>query len=595
VAFLPALSAGFVTWADNENFLNNPNYRGLGWPQLRWMWTTFHMGHYVPLTWMTLGFDYTLGGMNPRVYHLHNVVLHALNAMLVYALALRILSLARSDATEPSERSLMIPAAVTALVFAIHPLRVESVAWITERRDVLSMFFSLVCLSSYLRHVERGARVDRWYALSLAAFVCALLSKATSVSVPAVLLILNVYPLRRLGGRTGFRGSTARRVYAELVPFAVTSIAIAALSVLALSPPAQLTVGAKLAVSAYSLAFYLMKTIVPTHLSPLYEMPRTVNPVAFRYVASGVVVVTITVAAWMARRRYPGVLAAWFAFLVIVGPMLGIVQNGPQIAADRYTYHAAPALAILAGAAVARWRWPSTTVRALVVGVPLAALGVLTWHQTLVWHDSARLWTRVLSVDPASSVAEIAVGDLLIAQGRLDEAVPHYRRGVVLDPTFAGGFNNLGVLLARRGETADAITQYAEAVRLNPSFADAHNNWGIALSQQGQYDAAITHFEKAIRLDSLNPDAEVNLGNALVRQGQPDVAIPHYERAAMLRPGDVDAFLNWGVALAKLGRIPDAIVQFQRVLAIKPDHVEARSYLERAERLHAAPHPAPEK
>ena len=592
VAFIPALGAGFVTWDDNRNFLDNEAWRGLGLAQIRWMWTTFHMGHYVPLAWMTLGLDYELGGMDPTGYHLHNLILHAANAMLVYALALRVLRLARAaraDRVDPEDpaTSLVLPAAFAALVFSLHPLRVESVAWITERRDVLSMLFVLTSVLCYLRHTERdgAGRVGRWYVLSVVAFAAALLSKATSMTLPAVLLVLNVYPLRRVGGRGRLTTESARRVYIELVPFGLLAAGTAALSIVALDPPGQLSVPAKLAVSAYSLAFYVVKTFVPSNLAPLYEMPKVVEPAAFRYVASYAVAVGLTMVAWFARRRWPGVTAAWLAFVLVTLPMLGIVQNGPQIAADRYTYHAAPALALLAGGALARWHTASRAVRWGVVGVPVLVLGMLTWRQSRIWKDSERLWTRVLEVDPNSSVAEIAMGDLMIAEGRVDEAIRHYERGMTLDPTFAGGFNNLGVLLAQRGRFDEAIGRYRQALALRPSFGDAHNNWGVALSRQGDVAEAIGHFRQAIALDSTNADAKVNLGNAIVRRGSPAEAIPHYARAATLRPDNPDTYLNWGAALAQAGSLAEAAEQFRRALSLRPDHPEARAYLDRAERL----------
>src|SRR4051812_27398787 len=205
-AFLPALQSDFVTWDDDRNFTSNFHYRGLGLQQLHWMWTTFHMGHYVPLSWMTLGLDYSLWGMNARGYHLTNLLVHAANAVLVYFLARRLL--ARSMKLE--EPPLEISAAFGALLFSVHPLRVESVAWVTERRDVLSMFFCLSSVLWYLRHVD-FERDRRWYCLSLVAFVCAILSKATSMTLPAVLLLVDIYPLRRVGGERGLWSESARR------------------------------------------------------------------------------------------------------------------------------------------------------------------------------------------------------------------------------------------------------------------------------------------------------------------------------------------------------------------------------------------------
>jgi Tfp pilus assembly protein PilF len=549
------------------------------------MWTTTHMGHYVPLTWMTLGLDYVLWGMNPFGYHLQNVVLHAVNAILVYFVAARVLALAgvvsRHDA-----RDAVVPSVVAALVFAIHPLRVESVAWITERRDMLSLLWYLASVLCYLRFASATPARWRWYIGSVSLFVAALLSKATSVTLPAALLVLNVYPLRRLGGTSEYWSAAARRVWLELVPFALLACAAAGVSIVALHPPAQLGVPAKIAVSAYSLGFYLWKTVVPTGLAPLYEMPKRVDAWEARYAISYVVVVAISVAAWLVRRRLPGVTAAWLAFLVVMLPMLGVVQNGPQIVADRYTYHAAPILGLLAGGAWARWRGATDWVRVAVPACALVVLAAVTWRQTGYWQDSERLWARVLSVDSASSIAQIAMGDLLIAQGRAAGAAEHYARGVELDPTYAEGHNNLGVALARDGRLGEAISHYKAAIALDSAYADAYNNWGIALSRQGDQAAAMERYARAIALDPRNADAQVNYGNALLRTGRPTDAIERYEVADRVRPRHADTHLNWGVALAQLGRMSDAAQQFRLALELDPENVDARTYLARAmERL----------
>src|SRR5881409_2506803 len=240
-AFLPTLQNQFVNLDDNDNFLDNPHYRGLTWTHLRWMWTT-HLGHYIPLTWMTLGLDYLLWGMNPVGYHLTSLLLHAANAVVFFFVVLRILTRALPS---PSERSyaLAVSAGFAALVFAIHPLRVESVAWVTERRDVLSGLFYLVAILLYLRACERGARGRGWYWLSVAVFDCALLSKSMVVNLPVVLLILDVYPLRRLGGFVGWWSEPARRIYVEKIPFVLLAAAASAVAVMAqLSKSAMISV-----------------------------------------------------------------------------------------------------------------------------------------------------------------------------------------------------------------------------------------------------------------------------------------------------------------------------------------------------------------
>jgi len=215
-AFLPALQNGFV-WDDNNNFLLNPHYRGLGVDELRWMFTAFHLGHYIPLTWLTLGLDYLLWGMDPAGYHLTNILLHMATAVAFYFLTIQLLCLATGSVGEG--KAVWVGAAFAALIFAVHPLRVESVVWITERRDVLSGLLYVLTILAYLRAIDRVGRGVRWYWVSVVLFACALLSKSIAVSVPVVLLILDVYPLRRLGGPVGWWSASARQAYREKIPF----------------------------------------------------------------------------------------------------------------------------------------------------------------------------------------------------------------------------------------------------------------------------------------------------------------------------------------------------------------------------------------
>ncbi len=592
VAFLPALDNGFVSWDDEKNFVNNPHFRGLGPAQLHWMWTTFHMGHYVPLSWMTLGLDYTLWGMNPLGYHLTSLLLHAANAVLVYAIARHLLQRSEWTRLRGREDLVTLGAAAAALLFSLHPLRVESVAWATERRDVLSAFFALATILVYLRAVEEARpSAGRRYWAAVALFVCALLSKATTMTVPAVLAILNVYPLKRLGGDKGWWSDGARRVYAELIPFAILSAGAAVLSIVALHPPGQLGPAQKLAVSAFSLAFYVWKTIVPIGLSPLYQMPQHVDPAELWFLVSYLAIAGLALVAWLARRRAPAVTAALVVFVVITLPMLGVVQNGPQIAADRYTYHAAPALAMLGAMAYLSLPHPRALVSIVGLSAVLVILGTLTWAQTRVWRTSESLWARVIEEDSTSSIALAAMANIRFTQDRVAEGVALSERAVALAPGSSEAHNTLGVGYARTNRGPDAIAEYRRAIELKPEYDEAENNLGIALASSGALDSAIAHYRRAL---AINPDlagAEINWGNALVRGNRPAEAIPHYERALSVQPANADAHLNWGVALATEGKYADAVEQFRAVLAIEPENREAAGYLERATGLMRATPP----
>lgn len=480
-------------------------------------------------------------------------------------------------------RHLAVSSAFAALVFSLHPLRVESVVWVTERRDVLSYLFYLTSALLYMRAVESDDARRRWYWPSVAVFACALLSKATSVTLPAVLLILNAYPLKRIGSASGgWWSQSSRNVYRELVPFIVLAGATVIMTFLALPHQTQLNVAQKAAVSAYSLMFYLWKTVAPTSLAPLYAMPVRIDPAASKYLVSYAVIISLGVAAWLARRKAPVVAMAWLAFLVAVLPMLGVVQNGPQIAADRYTYFAAPFLGVLAGAALLKLLPAFGGVATGVAGAILVALGALTWNQATVWENSRTLWTHVLQVEPDSPIARNNMGNVWFQQGRFDDAIEQYQRSITLKPHYSEAHNNLGVALSRRGKFDDAIAEYQRALVASPLNDEAHDNWGVALAAQGRAVDAIEQYRQAIAINPDNADAQVNWGNALLLLGNIRGAIDQYTVALRMRPDNAEAYVNWGVALARQGKLVEAVEKFRRALLITPDHPEASEYLARS-------------
>jgi len=548
-AFLPTLQNQFVTWDDATNFLENAHYRGLGWTHIRWMWTT-HLGHYIPLTWMTLGLDYLLWGMNPFGYHLTSLLLHAANAVVFFFVVRRILTRALPS---PSERghALAVAAGFAALVFAIHPLRVESVAWVTERRDVLSGLFYLSAILMYLRACERGARGRGWYWAAVGLFAGALLSKSMVVNLPFVLLILDVYPLRRLGGFVGWWSEPARRIYIEKIPFVLLAAAASAIAVMAQSSVhaaaslAQLSVPGRLAVAAYGLGFYPRKMVVPVNLSPLYELPRTVDPMAPPFILSYALVLAIMAIVLALRRRVPGLPAAWVAYVVVLLPVLGFFQSGPQIAADRYTYLAGLGGAILAGAGLLScWRTSRTSKTGTPTTLPIAGvatcvvvgLGALTWNQAQVWHDSEKLWTHALARNPQSSIAENNLGVVRADQSKLAEAIEHYQRALQMRPDYADAYFNLGNALFQQGKLAEASDHYRQALAIKRDHARAHNNWGVVLARQGKLAEAGDHFQAALHIGPDNADAHTNLGNALFQQGKLAEASDHFRQALRLKP-----------------------------------------------------------
>jgi protein O-mannosyl-transferase len=593
IAFAPALLNQFVDWDDTENFLTNTHYRGLGWAHLKWMWTTFLLGHWVPVTWMTLGLDYLVWEMNPAGYHLSNVLLHSANAAVFYLIALRLLRAAMPLAVASDALAWRLSAAFAALLFAVHPLRAEPVAWVTERRDVLSGLFYLVAIWAYLREAEvagpRSLRMQRWYWVSLGCFVLALLSKAITVTLPVVLVVLDVYPLRRLGPEAGgWWSPRARRRWVEKVPFVLASAVVISVTLVAArsgaTPQAWASFGFldRLAVSLYGLAFYLRKTVLPIGLSPLYALSVPIAPSSAPYLVSALLVAVITVLAILLRSRWPALSAVWVVYVATLLPVSGIFQVGPQICADRYSYLSSLPWAMLAGAGVLAVRcvWSGrthgrsivycTTGAAVVV---VAALMVLTWRQVQVWRDPERLWSHALAIGE-SSMAHEHLGYLRRQQGRLTEATEHYTRASSLRPDRVRLWVELGDTLAQQGMLSAAIGNYQEALRQEPGGAAPHIHWGNALVVAGQSEEALHHYREAVRIDPSNADALNSWGRALAMQGRWEEAITKYRQALGLRPDSIP-YYNWGNALFAAGRLDEAISRYREAVRIDPDMAEA--------------------
>ena len=501
LAFLPTLRNGFVFWDDDVNLLDNPAYRGLSLAHLRWMFTTTLMGPYQPLSWLTLGLDYVVWGMNPRGYHLTSLLLHTAGTVALFVLLVAMLERERERG---SDLGVAAAAVAGALFWGIHPLRVESVAWATERRDVLSGPFFVLTVLAYVRMAEAqrlGRPWQSWFVASLVSYLLSLLAKASGMMLPIVLLVLDAYPLRRLGRDARGRAVLEKLPYAALAGAAALIAFRGQAALSGMRPLAGYGALERAAQAAYGLCFYLWKSVAPVGLSALYLLPRGLDPAAPRYLVSMLAVVSVTLALIRLRHRWPWALAAWACYVVLIAPLLGLVQTGPQLVADRFSYlPSLPASALVAAgvhrllAAGARRR-----VTLPAAAAALAVLGILTARQTATWRDSFTLFGQMLAVDPANHVALAKRGWLRQQDGDLDGAQADYSEGIRHHPDAITYFNRASLELVR-GQLDAAIADYSECLRLNPGDPRTLNNRGMAHQEKGDWEGAAADFAEALRL-----------------------------------------------------------------------------------------------
>jgi tetratricopeptide (TPR) repeat protein len=559
VTFLPALGAGFVNWDDYDNVVNNTGVHGLRPAQLRWMWTGTVLGHWIPLTWMSFGLNYALGGLNPRGYHILNLLLHAASATVFLYIVRRLLRAAGAAVTEPG---LSVGACFAALLFAIHPLRVESVVWVTERKDVLCGLFFMLAVLAYLRAAE-GSTIQRgWMYASLAATAAALLSKAAAVPLPAVLLLLDVYPLRRV------RTIGWRRCLVEKLPWAAVAVigALIALRLVLTSTGvtgyATYGPGARLAMSAYTFTFYPARWFWPVELLPLYELPLEVRLLDPRFLVPALAFVAVTALLWALRRVFPAGLAAWTLSVLMLLPISGIVHSGHQLAHDRYSYLSGLGFAALAGGGLARLldarshgRVSAVIARSVLAGaaVVLLVLAVGAWDQSKIWQDSETLWRWSVNVDPDCSIC----------------------------------WNNLGTSLTAQNRHPEAEEAFRKAFALRPKRATLASNIATALYGQKKVREAEDMLRLALSLDRNDTGALANLAAVYSQEGKYALSLPYYRQAFAQDPGFAGLVPNYSLALVAraaeertAGRVPSAKALLQEALAVNPGDPEARRQLQ---------------
>ncbi len=560
-AFLPLLRNEFVNWDDPFTIQNNAHLAGRG--LVPWAFTTLEMGHYQPMAWLAWGATREIFGVSPLAFHALSLVGHLLNCALMFLVALALMRAARLD-----DHAARTAAVVSTLVFSLHPLRVEAVAWASAFPYVLSLTFTLLALLAYLRYCWRLEA--RLFLISIFCFALSLLSRANALDLPIVLIVLDVYPLRRVVAGSGhptlprcdmLTPVSWTRVVAEKVPFALLAAVAAVIESSARDIPSLHDIGpAARASMALSAPFkYLARTCAPFRLTPVDLLPLQPAADWLLLVCSALAFIGITGLAWKFRARWPAFAAAWGVYLLLLFPLLGLTPSGQQETADRYMYLAGVVVSLMIGVAVAtfipRRRWRVAGVAALV-----CVLAVMTWRQIEWWHDSISLWTRAIDLDPRNDLATYNLAIALDNAGRVDEAIARYNDTLRLVPDHEIARSNRdklvalkaereGDLLARGGNLAGAIDAYSRALAADAGRAHARAARGVYLVRSGRFSEAVPDLRSAF---AASPDPAVAnaLAFAFMQAGEFREAIHTLTVALTAHADDIEIAGNLARVLA---------------------------------------------
>ena len=534
--YLPVMHYDFLTYDDDDYITNNPMVQGgVTWAGVTWAFTTLHASNWFPLTWLSHMVDAGLFGASPSGPHLVNALIHAANTALLFTLLLRL-------------TARKWPSAFIAALFAWHPLHVESVAWLSERKDVLSTFFGLLALLNYARYVEeakaQSPKAKAYFAWSLVAFALGLMAKPMLVTLPCVLLLLDFWPLKRFP-LSAFRFP----LLLEKIPFFLITAASCLITFLSQSQRGGNAVVSLSSVPLHyrlksvplAYAEYLEKTFWPTKLAIFYPMHERI-PVGAAVFSVGLLAL-ISLAAWRWHRSQPWLLTGWLWFLGMLVPVIGLVQVGGAALADRYSYLPSVgifiAVTFVAADFAARFKISTALLAAVSIFI-LAACVVTMENQLRYWRNSITIFQHALAVTPDNDVARNDLGVGLEQAGRLAEAAEQYRAAARLEPDRYHGHHNLAKVLDQLGRHAEALREHREAVRIAPDLQFLHHNLAFALNAAGQTDAALREFLAAAKLDPNFPWPHVEIARIYLAQGRDDEALDELRAALRIAPNDFE-------------------------------------------------------
>lgn len=611
LAFMPALTADFSYWDDDDLVIFNSEHLNFSAQNLKWMFTTTHTGHYQPLTWLTYALDYQLWWKEAFGYHLTNVLFHLAATLTFYFVVRKLLAVGLGLHSKKHSKAVLVSAMLAAVVFAIHPLRVESVAWIAERRDVVSGFLFILAVAFYLRYVMQkkehvvavqaftGQTVAgletspsysyRWsYVAVILCCTLSLFAKASAVMLPHVLLVLDVYPLRRLKlNKEMFRGSSRWVIIEKLPLFVLSTLGMvqaiwAQHKVGAMYPLSEYDIPSRVAQACYGVVFYLRKTLWPANLGPLYEIPtggELFGPMLWLSLLALLIIVGVTIF-W--RKYWPALIAAMLTYLFQIAPLLGFFQSGPQLVADRYSYLSCLGFAVLAGVLLLQALRSSVlsgthnrrSMIALVSVVIVALMYRATDVQGRYWQTPIDLWSRGVQVSPDSSVANVNYADALAMIGDDESAIQYYLRGLQIQPQDVIALRHLAQVYARTGNGIEAMRLYGQVLSLDPSRSQDYLNFAHLQINHDHPDQAVALLRE--RLQHEPGDLETTSYLAELLATHPDAKIRNGVEAVRLARLVSDAhrgmhspsLFTLSTALAEAGQYVEAIRIAEKAIII---------------------------
>jgi tetratricopeptide (TPR) repeat protein len=590
LVYLSCLKNEFVNWDDDRYIVENPFIRSLDASFLKWAFFDFYAYNWHPLTWISHALDYAICGLKPLGHHLTNIILHAINTFIVVFLVIRLLEAwnKRTIRDGPpsflNERAIFVAAGITGLLFGLHPLHVESVAWAAERKDLLCSLFFLLSLVLYTKNVnDEGMNAGAWprffnkrYLGALGLFVLALMSKPMAVSLPVVLLILDWHPFGRIRSL-----NTAASAIAEKLPFIALSVLASVVTIMAQRAGGAMTLNdvvplsTRVLVAAQSLVVYLRKMVWPADLVPFYPYPRTASPASFEYLFPLVLIAGITAACIALSGKRKVWLSTWAFYTATLIPVLGIVQVGDQSMADRYTYLPSLGPFLIAGLGAARIRvWADKAHQGTAALSGAAVLLVIslsygTTKQIGTWNNSIDLWSSVIQQYPG--INAITYNNRALAyqkRGLYDQAIADFDQAIAINPFADKAYNNRAVVDQELGLFDRATKGYDQAIALNPSNHEAYNNLGVLYARTGSYRKAIENFNKALAVKPDYAEAFVNCGMTYALLGLYDNALESFNKAIGLKSDLPRAYSARGKLYLRTGKTDLAMVDLQKACAL---------------------------